>query len=494
MRPYSIVRRLVGMVLAVELAAALCVTTAAFLYEQHTHFRAFDMLLRGRADSILGAVQDAEDAADNVMLDGSQLSAPPEDVYEVRDAGGRLVGRSANWAGVNSLEDLDHGGHRHGHGSQRDANEEHFSARLNGRHYGMIHISGYRVVDPGEKGGGVKRTVGIVYGAPMDRVWDAVLQSVSFYAVSSLAVMALTALLMLWLLHRGLRPLRELASAASRVTVNAWEFTPPESAQATKELAPLTEAMQAVLTRLRQAFEEQQRFVGDAAHELKTGVALVKSSLQLLSMKPRGQEEYIAGLERSLADCQRMEAMVAQMLTLARIEQSDPVKGESATAESVPLLKEVMDELAAMAELKQVRITLDDATGETNPGQRLAIEPEQFKLLCTNVLMNAIQHSPPGSEVGVLVGEKEDSGTIEFRDYGDGIGESELRFVFERFSRGDPSRSRHSGGTGLGLAICKAIVVRARGGIRIESKAGAGTCVSVRIPLARQIPSEAEEK
>jgi signal transduction histidine kinase len=481
MKPYSIVRRLVSMVLVVELGAALCVTTAAFFYERHIHFRAFDVLLRGRADSILGAVQDAEDPADNVMLDGSQLSAPPDDVYEVRDASGRLVGRSANWQGADVVARQDLGEHRRGHGP---AGEEHFGARLLGRHYGMIRISGYRVVDPGEKGGGVKRTVSVVYGSPVDRVWDAVLQSVIFYALSSLLVMALTALLMLWLLHRGLRPLRELAGAASRVTVNAWEFAPPENAQATKELAPLTEAMQAVLTRLRQAFEEQQRFVGDAAHELKTGVALVKSSLQLLSMRPRSQAEYIAGLQRTLTDCQRMEAIVAQMLTLARIEQGTPRREGAAVAECFPLLQEMATELAVMAELKQVAIVLDAANVSAAWRQKLAIEPEQFKLLCTNVLMNAIQHSPAGSEARVLVSEDDETGLLEFCDRGDGIGAAELPYVFERFSRGDPSRSRHSGGTGLGLAICKAIVDRAGGVIRIESERGAGTSVFVRLPLA----------
>lgn len=484
MKSYSIVRRLVSVVLVVELAAALCVTAAAFIYERHTHFRAFDVLLRGRADSVLGAVQDAEDPEDNVMLDGSQLSSPPEDVYEVRDAGGRLVGRSANWPGADGIEKQNHGGRRYGRGARDDASEEHFGAKVNGRRYGLIRISGYRVVDPGEKEGGVKRTVSVVYGAPVDRVWDAVLQSVSFYAVSSLVVMALTALLMLWLLHRGLRPLRELAGAASRVTVSAWEFTPPESAQATKELAPLTEAMQAVLLRLRQAFEEQQRFVGDAAHELKTAVALVKSSLQLLSMKPRSQSEYIAGLERTLSDCQRMEAMVAQMLTLARIEQSAPASQEAALAESIPALQETVAELSVMAELKQVRIVLDGESVSAANGQRVVLEPEQFKLLCTNILMNAIQHSPGGSEVRVLVSAANGYGVLEFRDHGDGIGATELPYVFERFSRGDPSRSRHSGGTGLGLAICKAIVDRAGGAIRIESERGRGTSVFVTLPLA----------
>jgi len=71
----------------------------AFLYERHAHFRSFDILLRGRADSLLGAVQDAGDANDNVVLDGSEAAIPSADIYEV-DADGRVLGRSANWAGA----------------------------------------------------------------------------------------------------------------------------------------------------------------------------------------------------------------------------------------------------------------------------------------------------------------------------------------------------------------------------------------------------------
>jgi len=69
-KPYSISGRLIATVLLIELVSALCVTGLALLYERHSHFHSFDVLLRGRADSMLGAVQDAEDTNDNVMLDG----------------------------------------------------------------------------------------------------------------------------------------------------------------------------------------------------------------------------------------------------------------------------------------------------------------------------------------------------------------------------------------------------------------------------------------
>ena len=103
LKTYSITWRLIVMVLLVELVSTLCVTGVALLYERHTHFRAFDILLRGRADSMLGAVQDAEDANDNVVLDGSEISVPPDDIYEVRDQAGRLLGRSANGVRLDQL-------------------------------------------------------------------------------------------------------------------------------------------------------------------------------------------------------------------------------------------------------------------------------------------------------------------------------------------------------------------------------------------------------
>ena len=99
MKSYSITHRLIVTILLVELLAALSISGAAMLYERHVRFRSFDVMLRGRADSLLGAVQDAEDANDNVMLDGTEINLPAEDIYQVQDAGGRILGHSPNWTG-----------------------------------------------------------------------------------------------------------------------------------------------------------------------------------------------------------------------------------------------------------------------------------------------------------------------------------------------------------------------------------------------------------
>jgi hypothetical protein len=99
MKRHSLSRRLISSVLLVELVFAVAVIALAAVYQRHSQLRSFDIMLQGRADSLLGSVQDAEDQADNVMLDRTGLQLPSEDVYEVRDNGGRLLGRSANWQG-----------------------------------------------------------------------------------------------------------------------------------------------------------------------------------------------------------------------------------------------------------------------------------------------------------------------------------------------------------------------------------------------------------
>ncbi len=169
---------------------------------------------------------------------------------------------------------------------------------------------------------------------------------------------------MFWLLNRGLAPLRELAAAAAAVSVDSWEFAPSERARKIKELAPLTGALERSLHGLKRSFEQQHQFVSDAAHELKTAVAVAKSSIQLLTMRHRTAMEYEAGLDRCLMDCERMEEIVAKMLTLARVESQDESKAvryETDLSETVRLTAE---QLATVAQVKRLRISISGASGD----------------------------------------------------------------------------------------------------------------------------------
>ncbi len=147
MKTRSLTRRLTITVLLLELLSFAALVSAALLYERHTHFAAFDVMLRGRADSLLGAVQDADDADDNVLLDTKGLALRGADLYRVEDEKGRVLGESDRNGWLNSVP-------------TRDGIT---TAKIDGREYRFIRIHGLRVVDPGEHGG-VSHAISVVYG------------------------------------------------------------------------------------------------------------------------------------------------------------------------------------------------------------------------------------------------------------------------------------------------------------------------------------------
>jgi signal transduction histidine kinase len=467
-KSYSITHRLIATILLVELVAALSISGAAMLYERHVRFRSFDVMLRGRADSLLGAVQDADDEEDNVMLDGTETNLPTEDIYQVQDARGHVLGHSPNWNGPNQALLNTRAGKL-------------LRLTVGGKHYRALRIEGIRVVDPGQKSGGIARHIIIFYGSPVNRVWGEIWEAVGFYAATSLCLLAVSGMLIFWLLNRGLAPLRQLAAEAAGVSVNSWNFAPPERARMIKELAPLTNALETVLTGLEHAFMQQRRFVGDAAHELKTAVAVLKSSLQLLTLRQRTALEYEHGIERCQLDCERLEETVAKMLTLARAETK--TASSKMAADLADVLRQVSEQFESMAELKHLKIVL-----LAEEPVLVDVDPEQLQLLCSNLLLNALQHSPVGSAIRAVVQQDGIRAELAIEDAGEGIAAEDLPHVFERFYRGDPSRSRNTGGTGLGLAICKAIASRWQGTIEIASDLGVGTKVMVRFPAA-ELPS-----
>jgi signal transduction histidine kinase len=464
MKSYSITHRLMITVLLVELLAALAISASALFYESHVRFHSFEIMLHGRADSLLGAVQDAEDAGDNVMLDGTEVNSPREDIYQVQDGGGRILGRSPNWEGP-SKELLAAPAGR----SMRLA--------FGHAHYRAIRLEGMRIVDPGDKGGGIPRRVVIVYGSPVDGVWWGIWEAVGFYTVASVGLLAVSGTLIYWLLHRGLAPLRELAVTASGVSIDSWSFDPPHNVRRITELAPLNNALETALSGLERSCSQQRRFVGDAAHELKTAVAVLKSSLQLLTLKPRSVIEYERGIERCQLDCDRMEEAVAKMLTLARVEDGLEQPITTFVTDLTATLQSVSEQFESMAEVKRLRILLS-----AREPVLVNVDPEQLKLLCSNLLLNALQHSAGGGSVRASAQQDESGSLLAIEDDGDGIAAEDLPHVFDRFYRGDPSRSRETGGTGLGLSICKAVASRWHATIEIESDLRIGTRVRVRFP------------
>jgi signal transduction histidine kinase len=470
MKMQSITRRLIAVVLLLELLCGLALIGIMVLYESNIHLRAFDVMLSGRAYALFGAVEDAEDAADSVVLDLNSVAVPPRDFFRV-DEEGQLLGQSPRWPEQEVRNGL-----------QRVNPHGIFRTSIDGRSYRFIVFRGVRVIDPREKNGGVAHRIRVIYGAPVGPVWHQVLNTVRFLAIATLLLLAATGGAMAWFLRRGLAPLKELAEEASRISAQQWSFHPPESARYTQELAPLASALEAALGRLQEAFSQQRRFTSNAAHELKTDIAIAKSSLQLLSMKPRSAEEYQQGLDVCLADCLRLEETVQRMLMLARAESASSAAGNKTEAQNSDLAacaRESARQLTSLVELSRVNVIFE-ASNETP----VPLDVNDCTVLCSNLLHNAIIHSAPGSIVNLAISTSDGWVTLTVQDYGDGISPEALPHVFEPFYRGDPSRDRRSGSTGLGLAICRALCQAAGGSISLTSELHAGTLVTVRLPIA----------
>jgi len=489
----SLTGRLIATVLCIEVSLMLFVSVAAVYYQKHESLQAFDVMLHGRADSVLGSVQDAEDAADNVLLDKTSIDVPTQDVFEVREENGRVIGGSGPQQ--DQLIDSLRGPH-HPRGRLKDDGEAH-TLRLGDASYRAIVFHGVRLIDvdePGtaQGGKGTLHHVVIYYASPIRPVEDAAWRAARFFALADAVALLLSIAAVRALIRRSLQPLDALASQAAALSPQTWDFKAPPSAYRLTELAPLASALDTALQGLERAFRQQRTFVNDAAHELKTAVTVLKSSLQLLLFRDRTREQYHAGLEGCLADCGRMEDLVQRMLLLARVEQSAslsqsaplPTTGSIRLVEPARILQQVLENLESVAAIRGISLSADICDLRLTP-----VAEDDCVTLLVNLLMNAIQHSAAGSTVVARLAAEDPSHEdsrmrLQVIDHGEGIAAEHLPFIFERFYRTDASRSRDTGGTGLGLAICKAMVESYGGTIHVESELTLGTTVTVLLPAS----------
>lgn len=464
MRTNSLSRQLIVGVLLAELVCAVVFAAVAIEHEMRGRRHAFDVMLRGRADSLMGAVQDAEDPEDNVIVDPTEVAVPKQDAYEVLSPSGHVVGKSASSSTIINAIAAPHA-------------NGYFTFRADGAWYRAIRFQGVRVIDR-EENGGLRRPVTVLYASPTRDLWHEAIEAERFYLIVGVVLLALTGLVLVWFLRRRLSPLQELAAIASRVSTRSWEFVPPDDVLSTSELAPIAHSIEELLKGLRESFERQRQLTGDAAHELKTSIAVLKSSLQLLAMNPRTTRQYEEGLAGLLTDTERMEDLANRMLMLARLEEAPADSTELSDLDSA--VRVVAERLRPIAEQKQVVLEVSSAHTSKVP-----MQPDDAEVLCSNLILNALQHSSPAGRVSALVQGRD--GVVELRvtDEGEGIPEGALAHVFDRFYRADRSRSRNSGGAGLGLSICKAIVERSNGTIKIHSISGKGTEVAVTLPVTQ---------
>jgi signal transduction histidine kinase len=264
------------------------------------------------------------------------------------------------------------------------------------------------------------------------------------------------------------------------VSTQNWELRLPEEIQQIKELRPLTDSMRTMLDRLHHSFDQQGEFLGNTAHELKTPVAVLKTTLQSMLQRPRTLDEYRAGIEHSLEDLQRLEQLLQWILQLARAEQwsRGALRRDLDVIDITATCEDAIERIRALAESRDTTVHL-----LKNCPVLLRADPEDLQVVWINLLENAVRYSPAGGSVEVTVSLRTNNrAEIIFQDHGAGIDPAHLPHIFERFYRRDPSRNRATGGFGLGLAIVKALVEAYGGVIAATSTPDKGTRMTVDLP------------
>jgi two-component system OmpR family sensor kinase len=298
--------------------------------------------------------------------------------------------------------------------------------------------------------------------------------------VVTLAVLAALVLLALWVVRVALRPLREIEQTAAAIGAGDLsqrvEYTEPNT-----EIGRLGLALNAMLGQIESAFKAREasesrlrRFVADASHELRTPLAAVRAYAELFrrgaASRPDDLERAMGGIGR---ESERMSLLVEDLLLLARLDEGRPLEREPVD------LEEVAGEAVETAKTVEPSRPIDLAA---EPAVVLG-DRDRLRQVVDNLLANVRAHTPAGAPVHVRVSRNGTNAVLEVEDSGPGLSAEEVEQVFERFHRGDPSRTRASGGVGLGLSIVSAVAEAHGGTATARSKPGKGSTFVVSLPL-----------
>jgi signal transduction histidine kinase len=481
MKTFSLNKRLIFAALGSQILLAIGLVIVGTSFSGYYIRSAFDVYIQGRAQSVAALVYYPDDGSPGLLFNKEKI--PPSSHHVHKDI---------------FLVTSDHGDFdRHTPGYDPHmfdgipANARFWNFAVEGEPYRAIILRKMAILDTeaGEPLPLPKLTV--VYAAPTMDIQQQLTKLGIAIGLVSLLILAPTLYLAVWSIRKALAPLSDLVTAASTVSVDRWQFEPSEEVKSTQELQPLIGAIQTVLEGLEAAFMRQRQFLGDAAHELKTSLTILKSTLQAQLKKPRQKEEYERGLVAMSGDCDRLERLLNRMLQTARAEQR--------IAEGQEHQPEPLD-LASTCELAIARLTQSAAAREiaidfTSSGEAMVrAEAADLELIWLNLLENAVQYSPHGATVSMRLITGNGLLTVTVTDDGPGIDSAHLPHIFKRFYRADSSRSRATGGFGLGLALTKSLVDFYHGHIYAESKPGHGTRMTVELPLERSTDDGEREK
>lgn len=305
----------------------------------------------------------------------------------------------------------------------------------------------------------------IVSAVLLDDVNATVSRLIQVQVSVTVLVLLILGLVTWWVLRLGVRPLRSMTDAATTVAQGDLSHRIPEAPVGT-EAGDLGVALNTMLTRIEGAFDERsrseqrmRRFIADASHELRTPLTTIRGYAELFRVGALDDPDKLdSAMQRTESEAIRMSRLVEDLLTLARLDE-----GVAAPARPTAL------DAIAEAVVSDVSVTHPDRdiSIETEPVTVVGVA-DQLHQVVSNLVVNALIHTPPDASVSVRVEARGDSAVVLVADEGPGMTAADLDHAFERFHRVDPSRTRSTGGSGLGLSIVAAIVAANGGTVELR--------------------------
>ena len=286
------------------------------------------------------------------------------------------------------------------------------------------------------------------------------------------AVTLLSGILAYFVSGHALKPLRSFTSQVEQVQLNNLADMRIDE-DAISEFRQLSRSFNQMLERLNNAFAAQRQFTGNAAHELRTPLALMQAQLELFSAEHPAvlpeTAEFLALLREQTERLTQMTKTLLEMSNLRQVTRNERIQ-------LAPMIEEIFTDLAPLSDKRGVTLT---AEGD---GIMTGSDALIYRLIF-NLTENAVKYNRPGGSVRVSVTQEPEKLLLRVSDTGCGIPEEHQRSIFQPFFRVDKSRSREYGGVGLGLSLVWEIVKLHGGTVCVENSSEAGTTVAVSLPL-----------
>lgn len=288
----------------------------------------------------------------------------------------------------------------------------------------------------------------------------------------TIAVTIVSAAIAYFVSGQALKPLRKLSQQAEKIDQDSISDIRLNE-DTVKEFRQLSISVNLMLDRLSESFAMQRQFSGNAAHELRTPLAIMQTKLELFAAEHKNMEDDTAELVRSQAEqLDRLSKLVHTLLEMSNLSSAP----RSDRIELAPLVEEIITDLTPLA--SQNDITMEqDCDNVVITGSDALI----YRLVF-NLIENAVKYNRRGGSVSVSVHKENSDVVVRVSDTGCGIPEEYRESIFQPFFRVDKSRSRQMGGVGLGLALVHEIAVLHGGSVRAEPGNKSGTVFIVTLP------------